>query len=60
MTNPRYDSLRTKLVRPFVLLGLVVSALLSATTFLIVAELEHLAVDRMLHVEIESFRNRKQ
>ncbi|MCP5268346.1 MAG: HAMP domain-containing histidine kinase [Zoogloeaceae bacterium] len=59
MTNRRYDSLRHKLIWPFVLLGLVVSALLSMTTYAIVAELEEFAVNRTLRVEVESFRNRK-
>ena len=53
-----YDSLREKLVLPFVLLGFIVSALLSLTTFALVATLEERAILRMLHVELESFRHR--
>lgn len=59
MTKQPYDSLREKLVLPFVLLGFVVSALLSLITFGLVADLEERAITRMLHVEMESFHNRK-
>lgn len=59
MTSRPYDSLRERLVPPFVLLGFVVSALLSLTTFALVAELEERAIRRMLQVEMESFRNRQ-
>ncbi|MDP3539783.1 MAG: ATP-binding protein [Azonexus sp.] len=58
MINQPYDSLRRKLVLPFVLLGFSVSALLSLVTFSLVAELEEDAIDRILHVEMESFRAR--
>lgn len=54
-----YDSLREKLVLPFVLLGFIVSALLSLTTFALVATLEERAIRRMLDVELESFRHRE-
>ncbi len=53
-----YDSLRGSLVLPFVLLGFVVSALLSLVAFGLVASLEERDINRMLHVEIESFHNR--
>lgn len=53
-----YDSLREKLVLPFVLLGFVVSALLSLTTFALVANLEERAILRMLNVEMEGYRHR--
>ncbi|MBU1364001.1 MAG: HAMP domain-containing histidine kinase [Gammaproteobacteria bacterium] len=59
MNNQPYDSLRRKLVLPFVLLGFSVSALLSLVTFGLVAELEEHAVVRILHVEMENFRGRK-
>lgn len=59
MSNPPYDSLRESLVLPFVLLGFVVSALLSLVTFALVAELEERAIERMLRVEMESFHNRR-
>ncbi len=59
MNNQPYDSLRRKLVLPFVLLGFSVSALLSLVTFGLVAELEENAIVRILHVEMENFRNRK-
>lgn len=54
-----YKSLREKLVLPFVLLGFIVSALLSLITFGLVADLEGRAIERMLHVEMESFRHRQ-
>lgn len=60
MTNPRYDSLRTRLVWPFVLLGYVVSVLFGLVSFALVSELEERAIDRALQVEMESFRNRLQ
>mgnify|MGYP004706041671 CR=1 FL=1 len=59
MISHPYDSLRERLVLPFVLLGFIVSSLLSLITFALVAELEERAINRMLHVEMESFRNRK-
>ncbi len=59
MNNQPYDSLRRKLVLPFVLLGFSVSALLSLVTFGLVAELEETAIERVLHVEMENFRNRR-
>lgn len=59
MTDRPYDSLREKLVLPFVLLGFVVSSLLSLVTFALVADLEERAIRRMLQVEMESFRNRR-
>ena len=54
-----YDSLREKLVLPFVLLGFIVSTLLGLITFGLVATLEERAILRMLHVELESFRHRQ-
>ncbi len=60
MNNPPYDSLRTKLVRPFVLLGFSVSALLSLLTFGLVAHIEEKTIDHVLEVEIENFRSRLQ
>ncbi len=60
MNNPPYDSLRRKLLLPFVLLGFSVSALLSLITFGLVAELEESAIERILYVEIENFRIRKE
>lgn len=59
MNNPHYDSLRKRLVLPFALLGYVVSVLLGLSTFGLVAELEDRAIKRALHVELESFLNRK-
>lgn len=56
----RYDSLRARLVWPFVLLGYVVSALLSLAAFTIVSNLEEQAIERALVLELESFRNRSQ
>ncbi len=53
-----YDSLRQKLVQPFLLLGFVVSASLSLTTFALLAQIEERAIARTLHVELESFRHR--
>lgn len=58
MTKPPYDSLSLSLVLPFVALGFVVSALLSLLTFALVAKSEERAIERMLHVEMDSFRNR--
>lgn len=60
MNNRPYDSLRSKLVLPFVLLGFGVSALLSLITFALVANLEERAINRTLHVEMDSFRLRRQ
>lgn len=59
MKNRRYDSLRNRLVLPFALLGLIVSALLSGITYGLVADLEARAIERMLRFEMESFRFRK-
>lgn len=59
MNNRPYDSLSSSLVLPFVLLGFVVSALLSLVTFGLVADLEERAITRMLRMEMESFQNRK-
>ncbi len=59
MNKPPFDSLSSSLVRPFVLLGFSVSALLSLVTFGLVADLEERAIQRMMHVEMESFENRK-
>lgn len=59
MNNRRYDSLRNRLVLPFALLGLIVSALLSGITYGLVADLEARAVERMLRFEMESFRYRR-
>ncbi|QLQ25992.1 MAG: HAMP domain-containing histidine kinase [Dechloromonas sp.] len=53
-----YDSLREKLVQPFVLFGYVVSATLSLTTFALLAHIEERAIARTLQVELEAFRNR--
>lgn len=59
--NPKpYDSLRRKLVLPFVALGFAVSSLLSLITFALVADLEERAIERTLRVQLESFRNRRQ
>lgn len=58
MIKPPYDSLSLSLVLPFVALGFVVSALLSLITFVLVANSEERAIERMLHVEMDSFRNR--
>jgi signal transduction histidine kinase len=55
----RYDSLREKLVLPFLLLGFTVSVLLSLTTFALVAQLEDRAILRAMHVELESFQHRR-
>lgn len=55
----RYDSLREKLVPPFLFLGFTVSALLSLITFALVAQLEERAILRAMHVELESFRHRR-
>lgn len=54
-----YDSLRRKLVQPFLLLGFIVSATLSLTTFALLAQIEERAVARTLNVELESFRHRR-
>ncbi|MBI2306896.1 MAG: HAMP domain-containing histidine kinase [Rhodocyclales bacterium] len=56
----RYDSLRARLVWPFVLLGYVVSALLSLAAFTIVSSLEERAIERALFLELESFRYRSE
>jgi len=58
--NRHYESLRHKLVLPFVLLGAGVSALLSLITYTLASELEERAIDRTLQVEMESFRNRRR
>lgn len=53
-----YESLREKLVQPFLLLGFIVSATLSLITFGLLAEIEERAIRRALHTELESFRYR--
>lgn len=58
--NLRYDSLRTRLIWPFVLLGYAVSALLSLASFTIFSALEERAIERALIGELESFRYRKE
>ena len=58
--NLRYDSLRTRLIWPFVLLGYAVSALLSLASFTIFSSLEENAIERALIVELESFRYRNE
>jgi signal transduction histidine kinase len=55
----RYDTLRKRLVLPFALLGLFVSALLSGVTLWLVVDIEKYAVERLLQVEMESFRSRR-
>ena len=55
-----YDSLAKSLVLPFVLLGFVVSALLSLVTFGLIADYEERAIHHILQVELESYRNRRQ
>lgn len=59
MPSKRYDSLRKKLVLPFGLLGLFVSALLGGLTYWLVSDIEAYAAERVLRIEMESFRNRK-
>jgi signal transduction histidine kinase len=59
-TNKRFSSLRNKLVWPFALLGFSVSAILSLITLAIVADLETRNIERILLVELEDFRSRKQ
>jgi len=58
LSSLRYDSLRKRLVLPFGLLGLGVSALLSVITFWLVSDIDNYATERVLQVEIESYRNR--
>ena len=53
-----YESLREKLVQPFLLLGFIVSAALSLITFGLLAQIEERAIERALHAELESFRYR--
>lgn len=60
MYSLRYDSLRKRLVLPFGLLGLVVSALLSSITFWLAADIERHSIERVLQVELESLRNRER
>lgn len=60
MSNRRYNSLRNKLVLPFALLGLLVSALLSGITYTLVDDLEERGVRRMLQFELENFRYRRE
>lgn len=60
MYIPRYESLRKRLALPFGLLGLVISALLSALAFGLAADIEEHAIRRVLLTEMESFRNRKE
>jgi signal transduction histidine kinase len=55
----RYNSLRKRLVLPFGLLGLLVSAVLSSVTFWLVADIEAHSIERVLHAEMESFRDRE-
>ena len=59
MKKPQYDSLSKSLVVPFVTLGYVVSAVLSLVTFGIVSDLEERAIVRILHLEMDSVRNRQ-
>lgn len=59
MDKSSYGSLRLKLVRPFTLLGLFVSAVLSAITFLVVADLDERTIERTLLIEMEDFRARR-
>lgn len=59
MSKPRFDSLSSSLVLPFVLLGYAVSSALGLLTFGLVADLEERAITRSLQVEMESFENRK-
>lgn len=54
----RYESLRQRLVQPFLLLGFIVGATLSLTTFALLVQIEERAIARALHVELESFRHR--
>ncbi|HNI52153.1 MAG TPA: hypothetical protein PLF43_12115, partial [Accumulibacter sp.] len=58
--NLRYDSLRTRLIWPFVLLGYAVSAILSLASFTIFSALEEQAIERALAVELESFYYRSE
>lgn len=53
-----YESLREKLVQPFLLLGFIVSAALSLITFGLLAEIEERAIHRALQAELDSFRYR--
>ncbi len=53
-----YDSLRQRLVQPFLLLGFIVSSVLSLVTFALLAQIEERAIARTLRVELESFRHR--
>lgn len=59
MSKPRFDSLNSSLVLPFVLLGFAVSSTLGLITFGLVADLEERAIVRTLQVEMESYENRK-
>ncbi len=54
-----YDSLRRKLVRPFLFLGFIVSALLGLTAFALASYLENRAILRSMHVELESYSHRR-
>ncbi|MGB7987880.1 MAG: histidine kinase dimerization/phospho-acceptor domain-containing protein [Candidatus Methylophosphatis roskildensis] len=54
-----YDSLRKRLILPFALLGLSVSAVLSSITIWLVADIDETSIKRVLLVEMESFRNRE-
>ena len=54
-----YEGLKERLVLPFVLLGYIISAVLSLVTFALVAQLEERAVEQFLSVEIERFRIRR-
>lgn len=60
MNRQPYDSLRLKLALPFALLGFLVSGLLSATAYFLVADMEHRNVVRMLRFEADSYRYRRQ
>lgn len=53
-----YDSLRQRLVQPFLLLGFIVSSALSLITFALLAQIEERAIARTLQVEMDSFRYR--
>jgi signal transduction histidine kinase len=59
MDKHSYGGLRLKLVRPFALLGLFVSAVLSAITFIVVADLDERTIERTLLIEMEDFRMRR-
>ena len=58
MYSLRYDSLRKRLVLPFAILALLISALQGGITYWVVASIEEQAIRRALQTEMESFRNR--